>query len=127
MAPADQTPARQDAPARPSRRRWLWGAAVLFGLAVAGLIAAQVLMTRPPLVAVETATLAPVTRVLAVNGRIAAVSSVEVTAPVTGTLVALPVAEGDKVTAGQLLAQVDAEAQRASVRQAQAAQAVDLP
>ena len=121
MAPADQTPARQDAPARPSRRRWLWGAAVLFGLAVAGLIAAQVLMTRPPLVAVETATLAPVTRVLAVNGRIAAVSSVEVTAPVTGTLVALPVAEGDKVTAGQLLAQVDAEAQRASVRQAQAA------
>lgn len=83
-------------------------------------------MTRPPLVVVETAALAPVTRVLAVNGRIAAVNSVEVTSTVTGTLIALPVAEGDRVEAGQLLAQVDAEAQSASVRQAQAALAAAL-
>lgn len=142
MAPADQKPARQDAPekartdlavaapvpvrhrdatASKPRRRWLWAAAALVGLAVAGLVYAQVWMTRPPVVVVETAVMAPVTRVLAVNGRIAAVNSIEVTSTVTGTLIALPVAEGDRVEAGQLLAQVDAEAQSASVRQAQAA------
>ncbi|ARE85212.1 Secretion protein HlyD [Roseovarius sp. TM1035] len=96
-------------------------AAALVGMAIAGLITAQAWMARPPTVLVETAALAPVTRVLAVNGRIAAVNSVEVTSTVTGTLVALPVIEGDRVEAGQILAQVDAEAQSASVRQAQAA------
>jgi RND family efflux transporter MFP subunit len=78
-------------------------------------------MTRPPLVPVEIATPAPVTRVLAVNGRIAAVRSVDVRATVSGRLATLAVAEGDAVDTGQVLAEIDAEAQSAVVRQAVAA------
>jgi RND family efflux transporter MFP subunit len=72
-------------------------------------------------VVVEIAQNAPVTRVLAVNGRIAAVHSVGVSAVVSGTLVGLPVAEGHQVDANQILAQVDATEQNAIVRQAMAA------
>jgi RND family efflux transporter MFP subunit len=78
-------------------------------------------MARPTAVTVEIAALAPVTRVLAVNGRIAAVRSVDVRSVVFGTLVGLAVAEGDVVDENQVLAQVDAEAQNATVRQAMAA------
>jgi RND family efflux transporter MFP subunit len=85
-----------------------------------GVAYTQLWLARPPVVAVETATLAPVTRVLAVNGRIAAVNSVDIRPVVSGTLLALRVAEGDVVAAGQILAQVDAAAQNAIVRQAKA-------
>lgn len=105
---------------RPARRWWLWGAVGVLALALAAVIYSQVWMSRPTVVAVETAALAPVTRVLAVNGRIAAENSVEVTSVVTGTLKALPVAEGDIVEPGQILAQVDAQAEAALVRQAEA-------
>ena len=107
-------------PTRGRRRAWLLGAA-LVGLALAVLAYTQIWMTRPPVVPVEIATPAPVTRVLAVNGRIAAVRSVDVRATVSGRLAALDVAEGDAVDAGQVLAEVDAEAQSAVVRQAVAA------
>lgn len=103
------------------RRRWLWGVAGLLALAVGGLVWSQVWMARPTVVTVEIATLAPVTRVLAVNGRIAAVRSVDVRSVVSGTLAQLPVAEGDMVEAEQILAQLDAGAQTAAVRQAMAA------
>ncbi len=106
--------------AKPARRWRIWGAVGALVLALAALVLAQAWMSRPPIVTVETMAAAPVTRVLAVNGRIAADNSVEVTPTVTGTLVALPVAEGDAVEAGQILAQVDPEAQAAIVRQAQA-------
>lgn len=103
------------------RRLWLWGAAGLLGLALAGFVWSQFWMTRPTAVAVEIAALAPVTRVLAVNGRIAAVRSVDVRSVVSGNLVGLHVAEGDIVEKNQILAQVDAAAQNATVRQAMAA------
>lgn len=103
------------------RRRWLWAVAGLLVLAVGGLVWSQVWMARPTVVTVEIATLAPVTRVLAVNGRIAAVRSVDVRSVVSGTLAQLPVAEGDLVEADQILAQLDAGAQAAAVRQAMAA------
>jgi RND family efflux transporter MFP subunit len=90
-------------------------------LALAVLAYTQLWMTRPPVVPVEIATPAPVTRVLAVNGRIAAVRSVDVRATVSGRLATLSVAEGDSVEAGQVLAEIDAEAQNAVVRQAVAA------
>ena len=108
------------------RRRWLWGVAGLLVLAVGGLVWSQVWMARPTVVTVEIATLAPVTRVLAVNGRIAAVRSVDVRSVVSGTLAQLPVAEGDMVEADQILAQLDAGAQTAAVRQAMAALDVAL-
>lgn len=110
---------RPTAPAPVAKRRLkLWGAAGLLGLAVAAVAYAQFGVVRPLPVAVEIAAPAPVTRVLAVNGRIAAVHAVDVTSVVTGSLVTLSVAEGDVVEAGQTLAQVDAAAQTALVRQA---------
>jgi RND family efflux transporter MFP subunit len=114
---------RADPPAAPNprRRRWLWGGAALLALSLAILAYTQLWMTRPPLVPVEIAAPAPVTRVLAVNGRIAAVRSVDVRATVSGRLATLAVAEGDAVDAGQVLAEIDAEAQSAAVRQAVAA------
>jgi RND family efflux transporter MFP subunit len=99
---------------------WLWGAAGLLGLALAGFVLSQFWMARPVSVTVEIAALAPVTRVLAVNGRIAAVHSVDVRSVATGNLMILSVAEGDVVDENQILAQVDAAVQNATVRQAMA-------
>lgn len=108
-------------PTRGKRRAWLWGVVAPVGLALAVLAYTQLWTARPPVVPVEIATPAPVTRVLAVNGRIAAVRSVDVRATVSGRLATLAVAEGDTVEPGQALAEVDAEAQSAVVRQAVAA------
>ena len=107
--------------ASPNRRFWLWTGAGLLGVLLASLAYSQLWMAGPPVVAVEIARMAPVTRLLAVNGRIAAVNSVEIRPVVTGSLTAITVAEGDLVQAGQILAQVDAAAQNAVVRQAMAA------
>lgn len=89
-------------------------------LALGGLAYVQFWMPGPPLVAVEIAGLSPVTRVLAVNGRIAAERSVDVRSVVSGTLIELPVAERDLAAEGQVVARVDAAAQNARVRQAMA-------
>lgn len=98
--------------------RWFWVTLVVAGLVLGALAFAQVWTTRPTPVLVETVTPAPVTRVLAVNGRIAALQSVDVGSVVTGTLARLFVAEGASVEAGETLAQIDAAAQSAVVRQA---------
>lgn len=60
----------------------------------------------------------PVSRVLAVNGRVAGEVSVEVRPLVGGTLVAVSVSEGDVVDAGAVLAEVEPATQQAMVRQA---------
>lgn len=112
---------RHHAPAPSRARRWWIGGAVALVLrALGGLAYVQFWMPGPPLVAVEIAGLSPVTRVLAVNGRIAAERSVDVRSVVSGTLIELPVAEGDRVAEGQVVARVDAAAQNALVRQAMA-------
>ncbi|ODP37279.1 efflux RND transporter periplasmic adaptor subunit [Sphingomonas turrisvirgatae] len=64
---------------------------------------------------------APAVRTLAVNGTIRPRLSVEVQAPVAGTLTALPYDVGAQVTAGQLLARVDDAPQRAAISEAAAA------
>ncbi len=69
-------------------------------------------------VAVETVMPAPVTRVLAVNGRIEALHSVDVRAQVGGTLADLSVVEGDIVQSGGIVARIDSTAQQAVLRQA---------
>ncbi len=112
---------RHDAPAPSRARRWWIGGGVgLVLLALGGLAYVQFWMPGPPLVAVEIVAPSPVTRVLAVNGRIAAERSVDVRSVVSGTLIELPVAEGDRVAEGQVVARVDAAAQNALVRQAMA-------
>jgi RND family efflux transporter MFP subunit len=120
---AAQVPAVRPPASPPSRKRRLWrlGGAGALGLVLAGVAFSQFWMARPTPVAVEIVTPAPVTRLLAVNGRLAARHSVALRTRVSGAVVALPVAEGDTVAAGQVLARIDAEAQNAVVRQAMAA------
>lgn len=105
----------------PKRQRWRWGAgAVVVTLAAAGLLYLQPWLPAAPVVPVEIVALAPVTQVLAVNGRIAALQTVDVRSVVVGQLESLPVTEGDVVQAGAELALIDAAGQRAVVRQAEA-------
>lgn len=114
-----RTPSLADRSAPQTRRRrwpWLVGAALAVGVAIA--LVWQPWATRPQPVAVEVAALAPVTRVLAVNGRIAARHSVEVRAQASGVLEALSVGEGETVTEGGELARIDAATPRALLRQA---------
>ena len=73
-----------------------------------------------PVVSVEVVAFGPVTRVLAVNGRIAALRSVAVKSTVTGTLGASLAEEGDTVSQGAVLARLDDTSQQAAVRQANA-------
>jgi HlyD family secretion protein len=58
---------------------------------------------------------------LAVNGTVRPRLSVEVQAPVAGTLTALPFDVGAQVAAGELLARIDEAPQRAAIAEAQAA------
>jgi hypothetical protein len=99
----------------PRARPWLWvGVGVLaIGMSVAGYI--QPWVTQPLVIAVEVATLAPVTRILAVNGRIVSAQSVAVRPLVSGRLDALLVAEGDVVAVGQVARQGAVETYARSV------------
>jgi RND family efflux transporter MFP subunit len=97
------------------------GGAGALGLILAGVAFSQFWMARPTPVSVEIVSHGPVTRVLAVNGRLTALHSVAVRTRVAGAVVVLPVPEGDTVQAGQVLARIDAEAQNTVVRQAMAA------
>lgn len=102
----------------PKRSWWIW--AVVGGVAVglAGLAYFQPWARPVVTVTVETMALGPVSRVLAVNGRIAGVQSVEVRSLVTGTLDVVWVQEGDTVTRDQTLITLDTAAQQAVLRQA---------
>jgi RND family efflux transporter MFP subunit len=106
------------APTPSPRRWWRWatGLAMVAALAAVGYVLFW--PAAPTVVAVEVATLAPVTRILAVNGRIEAVGAVDVRSVTSGNLIALLVAEGNTVVGSHILAQLDPAAQNAVVRQA---------
>lgn len=100
-------------------RRWLVLAAVVAALAAAG---GWFLWSAPEPVAYETA---PVTRrdlenAVTASGRVEPKASVDVGAQVSGQLRRLLVQPGDRVRAGQLLAEIDAEVQAAQVEGLQA-------
>ncbi len=97
---------------------WIWAGVGLLAAGVATVLYLQPWATPVPVVTVETVVLGPVARVLAVNGRIAGVRSVDVQPLVSGTLVELSVVEGDSVTANQTLMQLDTAVQQTIVRQA---------
>lgn len=116
-------PAKSASRPKPSSwRRWgLW-----IGLAAAAGVGGWLFYAQPwqagiPLVSVELVAPGPVTRILAVNGRIAALRSVSVRSTVAGTLVASLAEEGDRVSQGAIIARLDDTAQQAAVRQATAA------
>lgn len=102
--------------------RWRWALAVGVFLVVAGSIFWwQSLTNAPTEVPVEVASLGPVTRLLAVNGKIAAQNSVLIRASVSATVLDLLVQEGDQVAKGADLARLDATQQQAIVQQANSA------
>lgn len=113
------TAGRAATAAKPSFvRRWgLW-----IGLAAAAiggwLLYAQPWQPAAPGVAVELVAPGPITRVLAVNGRVAARRSVAVTSTIAGTLTASLAEAGDVVEQGAVLARLDDTSQLAAVRQA---------
>jgi RND family efflux transporter MFP subunit len=90
----------------------------------ASLIAAGVLWFAlgsglgPPSVSIQTLVAGPVTRVVAVTGRTAAETKVNITAAVSARVEAVPVAEGDQVAADDLLLTLDDSRQQLVVRQA---------
>lgn len=102
------------------RQLLIWGAAALTAVLLAGWAYSQFWMVRALPVAVEIAELAPVTRVLAVSGRIAAIHTVDVRPVVGGTLETLSVDEGDNVAVDQILGIINADTQNAVVRQSTA-------
>ena len=103
----------------PSRKVWWWwGAAVLAGLIVMAAIYIQPWAEKPTVVTLELVTPGPLTRVLAVNGKVAALHSVDVRSTVSGRLQAIIANVGDTVKRGDLLAQIESNQQQAVVRQA---------
>jgi len=76
----------------------------------------------PVAVTTTTVTRADVSRTLLINGPVAAVPNrdVKVSSLVPGRVAELKVAEGDRVTAGQLIAKIDDHAMRDQVAQAEA-------
>jgi RND family efflux transporter MFP subunit len=107
--------------ARPWRRRLVW-----VGLALAGVAGGWLAFAEPwgggsEGVAVEVVAASTVTRVLAVNGRIAALQSVAVRSTVAGTLVDVLADEGNVVVQGAVLARLDDTPQQAVLREVVAA------
>ena len=123
--PPAQVPALRAAPAAPARastrRRWPWLVGGVLAILAAALLYLQPWTPAPIPVVVEQVALAPVTRVLAVNGRIAALHAVDLRPLVGGTVTQVAVQEGQQVEAGQVLVRLDTAAQDAVLRQAVAA------
>ena len=117
---------------RTSRRsKWLWrGTAVLAIIGVAGLIAFRVASLRGDVPPPDTPVLAVVVEKLRAQplevyreytGTIAAQHRFAVAAQVGGTVLSVPKREGERVLAGDLLAQLDATEPRAEVQRLEAA------
>ncbi len=115
-------PVKVDASASANGRRWrvLLAASGFCLLAVA--VAAVVFSLRgaAPAVPVEILVEGPVTRILAVSGRTETDAQANVVATATGKVIEISVDEGDRVAAGQVVAQIDPARQTAAVRQAEA-------
>jgi RND family efflux transporter MFP subunit len=105
-------------PARRRRLAFWWSGGIALALAIGLGLWLRPWDPAPVPVAVETAAPAPVTRVLAVNGRVAALHSVDVRALVSGQLAEVLVEEGGAVQSGTELARLDSSTQQAMVRQA---------
>jgi HlyD family secretion protein len=110
--------------ARPKTgRRWLASAKwLLFAvMLVAALAAAGLFFFRPVAVTVAAVTGRDIAPAIQGVGTVEAKVAVQVGSKITGRLVAVLVDQGDTVTAGQMLAQLDDAQQRAEVTRQQAA------
>lgn len=107
-------------PAPKTRTWWLWAGLIVVAMVAAALWYFQPWVSKGVTVAVETVELAPLIRVLAVNGRVAPLHLVVVKPTIAGEVLTVLAIEGDRVTEGAVLARIDASAQQAIVRQAMA-------
>lgn len=106
---------------RKSSRRMFIVLGVLVIAAAGGLALWQPWQVRPKAVAVETLKPGPISRVLAVNGNVAAARSVDIRSSVSGQVRTVGADVGDKVTKGETLISIDTSVPNAQVAQAQAA------
>ncbi|MCA6215251.1 efflux RND transporter periplasmic adaptor subunit [Ideonella sp. B7] len=97
------------------RRTWL-----LLGVAIA-LGLGWWLLRRGPLLSVHAVQQRDFVQTVVASGHVEAPHRVDIGAQVTGTVVAVPVAEGATVKAGEVLVRLDDTEARASLRQADAA------
>ncbi len=95
---------------------------LVIAVLIASLLAtAWLLWPQPPRVAVLRLAEAPAMRVLAINGKIRPLLSVEIQSPVGGALRELPFDVGARVSAGTVLARIDDAPEAAAIAQALAA------
>ena len=122
MVPAVVKVTPKPAPPAPGPKRpvWIWALGGVLAIGLVALAYLQPWATPVTEVGVETVALGPVSRVLAVNGRIAGERSVDVRPQVSGKLATVAVAEGDAVKLGAVVALIDPATQQAVVRQAMA-------
>lgn len=97
--------------------RWLVLLVVL-GAGAAWLLANRPWEPKPTIVAVETVTAGPASRVLAINGRVVPANQVEISSTVSGRIFSVAVAEGDEVAADAAMLVIDDIQQRGAVVQA---------
>jgi len=101
-----------------TRRKWPLGVLGAALVVAAGLAWWHPWAAALTTVRVETVALGPATRVLAVNGRVAGVASVDLRPSVAGVLNEVPVIEGQVVARGEVLARIDSATAEAALRQA---------
>ena len=102
----------------PPHRDWWWGGAILAVVIVMAALYIQPWAEKPTVVVVEEVVPGPLTRLLAVNGKVAALHSVDVRSTVNGRLQAIIANVGDTVKQGDVLARIESAQQQAVVRQA---------
>jgi len=101
-------------------RRLVIATAVLAVVLLAALAAWW--MTRAPLVPAVSARMAPLVRTLQFSARVATASRVELGSTLTGRVLAVAVAEGAQVKAGDVLVRLESDELRASLAQSQASE-----
>lgn len=102
-------------------RRWFWPLSAATVLIILLGVWFWQGRSAAAMVQTETASTSDVTRLLAVNGKIAPLRAVQIRASVSGRVVDMVAQEGDAVLRGAVLAKLDAGAQIANVVQAQTA------
>ncbi|HVG49231.1 MAG TPA: efflux RND transporter periplasmic adaptor subunit [Rubellimicrobium sp.] len=98
------------------KRKWLWIGLVVVLLAVAGGVAASRRGPKPTEVVMAKVGREDVQAKVSANGRIQAQKKVDISATIPGQITRLAVEEGDRVTKGQFLLQIDAVNPRAAAR-----------
>ncbi len=98
------------------KRKWLWIGLIVVILAVAGGVAASRRGPKPTEVVMATVGREDVQAKVSANGRIQAQKKVDISATIPGQITRLAVEEGDRVTKGQFLLQIDAVNPRAAAR-----------